>query len=48
MVLRSALFCFLSSEEFFPTQTDPLEEHHPNCPRQLDPFKLNALQLLVL
>lgn len=43
------LLCFaFYPQKVFPTQTDPLEEHHPNCPRQLNPFKLNALQLLVL
>lgn len=41
-------FAFLASKEFFPTPTHPPGEHHPKCPSQLDPFKPNVFQLLVL
>lgn len=51
--LNGFQFCFVlpfSPQKSFPLlrQTKSPAEHHPNCPRQLDPFKLNALQLQVL
>lgn len=43
MVLSSALFFFNLRRVF-----SPLRQADPHCPRQVDPFTLNALQLLVL